>query len=249
MPLDITPATSVGRIATALPQLIPELESLGIDYCCGGRYSLEEVARRRGADPHAIASRLNDLAGRSHPPSHARDPAAMSMTELADHIEQTHHVYARSILSRLTELLGKCVAAHANEHPAFIELRATVAALTDDMHDHFVREERVLFPWLRRLERKSEITSGPPWSVRRPIDCMVHDHDDVGEAFARIRNLTDNLTAPPHACPTWRECYSQLAELEHDTHIHIHKENNILFPAGVKAEEQVHRANSSRIPQ
>lgn len=121
------------------------------------------------------------------------------------------------------------------------------------MRDHLVREERVLFPWLRRLERKSEITSGPPWSVRRPIDCMIHDHDDVGDAFRKIRVLTDDLTPPEGACSTWRECYRLLATFERDTHMHIHKENNILFPAGVEAEERLggpsHRRQATTPPR
>lgn len=232
----INTSMTVGAIARDHPELIPELERFGIDYCCGGGRTLSEEAARIGIVPDAV---VEELVHHSPTPDGIRDQtdcAAMTMTELADHIEQTHHAYARSTIDRIGKLLTKCVTAHGNDEPRLIELRSVFRALTDDMHDHFVREERVLFPWLRRLERKSEITSGPPWSVRRPIDCMIHDHDDVGEAFARIRSLTDDLTPPENACPTWKECFRLLADLERDTHRHIHKENNILFPAGIEAE-------------
>jgi regulator of cell morphogenesis and NO signaling len=95
----------------------------------------------------------------------------------------------------------------------------------------------VLFPWLRRLERPTEIQSGPTWSVRRPISCMVHDHDDAGKALATLRRLTNDYTPPDDACATYRSTLSTLEALEADTHRHIHKENNILFPAGVAAED------------
>ncbi|MEQ9617112.1 MAG: iron-sulfur cluster repair di-iron protein [Phycisphaerales bacterium] len=235
---DITAETPVGLIASSYPELLPEFERLGIDYCCGGRRSLADAAARADHDTDTVVEDLNSYEAPACDASEEIDWRNRSMTELADHIEGTHHAFARDALARLENLVAKCVRAHGDDDPRLLELQKIVAALTEDMHDHFVREERVLFPWLRRLERPTEITSGPPWSVRRPIDCMVHDHDDVGEAFARIRELTDDLTPPEDACSTWRTCYALLDELERDTHLHIHKENNILFPAGVEAEQK-----------
>mgnify|MGYP001286533169 CR=1 FL=1 len=239
MSRDIHKGMTVGQAASAFPELIPEFERLGVDYCCGGRRTLDEAARSIGLEGDELARLLSAFAPDTAPNGPGADFAAMSMTELADHIEQTHHAYARAALERLGVLVAKCVAAHADDDPRLVELQGTIASLTEDMHDHFVREERVLFPWLRRLERRTEIQGGPPWSVRRPIDCMVHDHDDVGEAFRRIHSLTDGLAAPADACSTWRECYRLLGEFERDTRLHIHKENNILFPAGVEAEERL----------
>lgn len=99
----------------------------------------------------------------------------------------------------------------------------------------------MLFPWLRRLDRKTDTQGGPPWSVRRPIDCKVHDHEDVGTALRHIRDLTDDLTVPETACHTWRSCYLLIAELERDTRLHIHRENNVFFPAAIEAEEAPRR--------
>lgn len=236
MPREITAQMTVGNIAAVYPDLIPELERLRIDYCCGGSRTLEESAAKIGCNPDELVTLLSDFDPSNNETEDSINYATMSMTELADHVEHTHHVYAREALDRLDKLVGECVAAHGDDEPRLHDLQRECAALTEDMHDHFVREERVLFPWLRRLERKTEITSGPPWSVRRPIDCMIHDHDDVGEAFERIHKLTDDLTPPPNACWTWKECYRLLGQLERDTYIHIHKENNILFPAGIRAE-------------
>lgn len=232
----ITPQMTVAQVATSHPELVPELERLGLDYCCGGSRSLGEAAARAGLEPAETVRRLTTFTT----PERCDDTdwSARSMTELADHIEATHHAFAREALDRLGTLTAKCVAAHADDEPRLRVLQDTVTALTDDMHDHFVREEQVVFPWLRRLERPTEIQSGPPWSVRRPIDCMIHDHDDVAAAFARMHELTDDLTPPEGACPTWRECYRVLDDLERDTHLHIHKENNILFPAGIEAERR-----------
>ena len=237
MSRDISPTTTLGDIAARWPELIPALEARNLDYCCGGRATVAEAAVRMGTDPEALAAALAVIDASDTPDDAERDWTHATMTELADHIESTHHAFVRRSLERLGVLIPKCVRAHSEDDPRLIELQTVVVAFADDMHDHMVREERVLFPWLRRLERKAEITSGPPWSVRRPIDCMVHDHDDAAAALARMHELTDGFTAKPDACPTMRETFRLLASLERDTHRHVHKENNILFPAGVRAEE------------
>ncbi len=233
----LTLSTPVGSIATAYPRAIPLLESLGLDYCCKGGHTLAHACAERGLDPQRT---LRSIEGAADAADHdtAPDPASMSMTELADHIEATHHAITREALASLQAMLPRLIEAHGQAHPELVELRECVDAFADDLEDHMVREERVLFPWLRRLERKSEIQGGPPWSVRRPIDCMIHDHDSAGEMLGRMRSLTNGYRAPEDACGTYQACLSVLESLERDTHIHIHKENNILFPRGVEAERE-----------
>jgi len=228
-------ACQIGAIAAARPASIGVFERLGLDFCCHGDRSLEDACRDRSLDPDLVMREV-EAAERSGGGEVQRSWADASMTELADHIEQTHHHFARGALLRLAESIPRCVAAHSEAHPELHEVASIVGTMAEDMHDHFIREERVLFPWLRRLDRQSEIHTGPPWSVKRPIDCMEHDHENLGVLFARVRALTQDLTAPADACATYRSVIETLRALERDTHIHIHKENNILFPAGLRAE-------------
>lgn len=244
MATPLTETMTLREIAVIHPPAVACLERLGLDYCCGGHATLADAATKRGLDPSVV---LDELRAAEHRTTEdVRDWSGATMTELADHIEQTHHAYVRDALDRLAGMMPKVAKAHGPVHPELIELVGVVAAFTDDMHDHMVREERVLFPWLRRLERRTEIQSGPPWSVRRPIDCMVHDHDEAGRALETMRRLTSGYTPPADACPTLTELYRLLEELERDTHLHIHKENNILFPAGVEAEKRLEAAGARR---
>jgi len=234
---DIHTTMTLGEIAAAFPGVIPALEQLGLDYCCRGGRTLAGAVEAAGLDLAAVLTTLRTTVdGETREQAEERDWRAATMTELADHIEATHHAFVRDAMEQLSALLPKVIEAHGSEHGELRSLAPVVDALADDLRDHMVREERVLFPWLRRLERKSEIQGGPPWSVRRPIDCMVHDHDEVAIALGKIRELTAGYQPPPGACPTYTRLYGLLGELERDTHVHIHKENNILFPAGVRAE-------------
>jgi regulator of cell morphogenesis and NO signaling len=235
--MEINPQSSLGLLAAEHPEWIAVFERLRLDFCCHGERSLTDACRERGLDPAEVLAQLAMALDACGGPERCWLDAPM--TELADHIEATHHAFARLQFETLATLAPRVVAAHAGHAPWLHELQGVLTTLAESMHDHMVREERVLFPWLRRLDHRTELHTGPPWSVRRPISCMVHDHDEVAESLARIRTLTGQYRVPAGACGSFRGMLTVLKELEQDTHVHIHKENNILFPAGVRAERAV----------
>jgi regulator of cell morphogenesis and NO signaling len=92
-----------------------------------------------------------------------------------------------------------------------------------------MKEEEILFPAIVEMVENGA-TSLP---VDGPIACMLHEHDDAGNALSRLRELTHGFTPPPEACNTYRALFVGLAELEDDLHRHIHLENSVLFPAAL----------------
>ena len=85
-----TPESKIGDIVAAQPLLARVFEAVGIDYCCGGKQTLTQSCARRGLDAHTLALTLA-AAAQIPAAAPAVDPARMSLTELADHIEATHH--------------------------------------------------------------------------------------------------------------------------------------------------------------
>jgi regulator of cell morphogenesis and NO signaling len=67
---------------------------------------------------------------------------------------------------------------------------------------------------------------------------MLVEHDRVGELLAELRTATDGFAVPADGCASFHACYQGLADLEADTHLHVHKENNLLFPAVVRLERE-----------
>ena len=63
---------------------------------------------------------------------------------------------------------------------------------------------------------------------------MVIEHDRAGELLALLRAVTDGYRVPADGCASYRSLYERLAALELDTHVHIHKENHVLFPAALR---------------
>lgn len=93
------------------------------------------------------------------------------------------------------------------------------------------KEERILFPAIRALQHGT-----PALGISEPIRVMLAEHDDAGEALAKMRLLTDDFEPTPTACNTHRAMLHALGELEADMHQHVHKENNILFPRAIALE-------------
>lgn len=75
-------------------------------------------------------------------------------------------------------------------------------------------------------------------TLRNPISVMLSEHDAVGALLAELRYLTGDYTPPADGCATYAACFAALAEIEADTHLHIHKENNVLFPLVVRLEAE-----------
>jgi regulator of cell morphogenesis and NO signaling len=243
----LTPEIPVGQLVAEDPRRARLFERLGIDYCCRGRAPLDRACREKGLDVAAVLRQLATGEDEAEPQDDEHESfgrATATMGELIDHLVTTHHAYLYRELPRLAELAGRVVDAHGNRHPELRELRDIFKSLKDELRFHMLKEEKILFPIIARLEVAMEAPELYCGSVEKPILVMEHEHDDAGAALARLRALTDGYTPPPDACATYRALLDGLAGLEADLHVHIHEENNILFPRA-RAAEGAFRASAA----
>lgn len=235
----LTPSATVGQIVAHWPQLARILEELQIDYCCGGKRSLADACRERQLDVGQVSQRLAEaLAAPLSPP--AEDWQSAPLALLCENIERAHHDYLRRELPRLTALIAKVVNAHGAHHPELAELQRVFDQLRAELEPHMLKEERVLFPAIRRLAAELRPAHFPFGLLANPIRVMVSDHEHAGEALAAMRQLTGDYVPPAGACNTYRVMLEGLETLERDMHEHVHKENNILFPRAIEMEDLRH---------
>jgi regulator of cell morphogenesis and NO signaling len=225
---EITPDTRIGELVAARPGLARLFEELRIDYCCGGKQSLATASQSRGLAVTTVIAMLEAAAVALAAAPAEVDAAGMSLRELADHIERTHHAYLKDELPRLVEMAQRVAYKHGHRDPRLPEMAETVVTLAQEMLSHMHKEEQVLFPLVRQIESGSH--GGFAASLAEPIRCMEEEHDDAGRATERLRELTDGFTPDAEACNTHRALLDGLARFEADLHRHVHKENNVLFP-------------------
>ncbi len=225
---------TVAEMVTERPARARVFERYGIDYCCGGRRPLAEAAIERGVVMDHLLAEL--AAAEAESEAEAIDWSQRTMTELADHIEETHHDYLRAELPRLAMLIDKVATVHGEAHPWMIQIRGIFGELCAELDSHMMKEEQILFPICRQLDAAGAPQGFHCGSVQNPIRVMEHEHDSAGRALEAMRALSSGYTPPASACNTFRVVLDSLAQLEADLHCHIHKENNILFPKAVAAE-------------
>ena len=216
---------TLAELVTERPSAARVLERFDLDYCCGGAATLSEASAAAGVDPRAVLDELAELE-----PSAAPEWSTMGPAELTEHLVATHHAYLHRELPRLAALAAKVAEVHGERHPELAEVRRTYDALHADLSPHLFKEERVLFPAVQELEAATTMPWFPFGTTAGPISMMLLEHDRAGELLARLRSLTGGYRVPDDACASYRALYDGLAELEADTHLHVHKENNVLFP-------------------
>ena len=227
--------TTLANLVDEHPQLTRELERLGLDYCCGGGRTLAAACAGRGLDAADTAHELAGLAGDSQPAAWS----AMSPAELCAHLVETHHRYLWDEMPRLSALVEKIRTVHGERHPELAEIAACYEEIRADLEPHLLKEERVLFPLVCELEAATVLPDVHCGSVRNPIGMMHIEHERVGELLARLRLLTSGFQPPADGCASYTACFAGLEQLEADTHLHVHKENNVLFPKAVQREVEL----------
>ena len=227
--MTIAPETTVAEIATSAPATIRIFQDHQIDYCCGGRIPLEQACAARGLDVHTL---LHELQAAVAPVSGEPVWANETLTALVRHIQARYHEPLRLELPRLEAMLDKVVSRHGDHLPeTLLPLQRAFKQLQAELLVHMAKEDRVLFPFIVRLEAGEDVPveDALEW-IQSPIAAMEADHDEAGRALAFIRDVTGSFAPPDWACPTFRGLYYGLSQLEADMHVHVHLENNILFP-------------------
>jgi regulator of cell morphogenesis and NO signaling len=226
---------TLASIVRAHPEVVRELEQRGLDYCCHGDRTLAEACRAAGLEPATVLARLEAASGTDT----VEAWTALSPAELVDHIEAVHHRYLWGELPRLAELTDKVVTVHGPRHPELASVAESFAAVRADLEPHLLKEEQVLFPMIRTLTTASRPPQFHCGRIANPISMMMHEHERTGALLEHLRAVTDVYRAPEDGCASYRAMYDGFAHLEADTHLHIHKENNVLFPAVAQLEQQL----------
>jgi len=228
---------TVGDVVVRYPALSRVFEEAEIDYCCGGNKTLDQVCRERGLNSQVFLASLEESALASAGES-VVDVASMSLTELANHIMQTHHTYLRSEFPRLDRLTEKVASVHGEKNSHLHQIKETYLALTAELSSHMMKEEQILFPMVLQLDASETTPTFHCGSLANPIRQMESEHNHAGSALEKLRDLADGYTPPDWACNTYRAMLDALVRLEHDIHLHIHKENNVLFPRALEMESE-----------
>ena len=205
-------------------------KNAGIDFCCGGKMSLSKACEDKNIDSSTIEKELSEL--ENSPQSQSHNFKDWNLDFLCDYIVNTHHKFVLKTLPELMFYTQKIADVHGAFHPELIEVSNIFKQINEELLQHLKKEEDVLFPAIKNVlnnnkpEYKSIIVS--------EIERMSGEHEFAGGEMDKINVITNNYSLPVDACNTYQVTFKLLEQFEDDLHIHVHLENNILYPKALR---------------
>lgn len=242
--MKIQEKTIIGELVAQDYRSASVFKKYGIDFCCQGNRTIQEACEAKNIDTSAVINDLNEV--NKTPTESTTDYQSWPIDLLADYIEKKHHRYVESKIQEIKPYLDKICRVHGDRHPELFEINEQFNAAAGELAMHMKKEELVLFPFIRKMvkarQENTQLDAPHFGTVENPIQMMRHEHNTEGERFRKIEALSNNYTPPADACNTYRVTFSLLKEFEADLHLHIHLENNILFPKAIELEQHLKNA-------
>lgn len=237
---------SIGSFVAEDYRTATVFQKYGIDFCCKGGKSISEVCESKKISADDLLANLD--AATSQSTNQNTNYQSWPLDFLADYIVNKHHQYVEQTTPTLKQFLHKLCKVHGANHPELFKISDEFNASAEELAMHMKKEELVLFPYIKNMvsaASKNEPKEIPAFgTVQNPIKMMMDEHDVEGERFRKIAQLSDNYNSPADGCTTYRVAFALLKEFEEDLHLHIHLENNILFPKAIEMEKQLSVVNS-----
>lgn len=238
--MQIAEELKVGDVVSANINSAHVFKKYGIDFCCGGGISIQKACEKKNVDMESLLQDLKNLDEKVMPSQNFKN---WELDFLIDYIMNTHHVYVKESLEMLDAYSSKVARVHGEGHPPVVEIYEWFLAVAEELTAHMQKEELILFPYIKNLvaaNRAGSSINQPHFgTVQNPITMMENEHEKAGDILKEIAKISNNYNPPDWACNTFKALYAKLDEFEQDLHLHVHLENNILFPKAIALEAKL----------
>ncbi len=218
----------VRDIVNELPKTSDVFKRYRIDFCCGGNIPLIQAASEQSVN---LAQLMEDLKAIFMKEENQKDNMEVwidsTSTEIIEHIQSRYHHPLLEELALLSPYVTKVAKVHGDRHPELIKVYELFYEFKKEMIDHTAKEDESVFPLLLQLDNP---TIKNREEIINYITELEKEHDHAGKLLRQLREATYDYELPLEACGTYTLVYKRLEKLEADTFMHVHLENNILFP-------------------
>jgi regulator of cell morphogenesis and NO signaling len=232
---------TVGAIAAKDYRKAEVFKNLGIDFLYTGDKTLNEVGEEIGITAEKLRAALEEITlGKSTSSGEFND---WDLDSLIDYIINTHHQYAKTNAVIIHDLAQKVANDHNEKHPELIKLTTAIFLFFHDLLNHMKKEEQILFPNIRQLVKKKSCVEGITYTtfgfIKESATGMKKEHLAASNELKLFRKLTNDYLLPADACISYKSLFKKMKEFENDLFLHVHLENNILFPKAITLDEEL----------
>jgi regulator of cell morphogenesis and NO signaling len=236
---------TIGKIISRDYRKSRALNSFDIDFSSGGNRTLGQAFEGKEqfiADVLLQWKTIDQLA-----PEKGMNFLSWDMAFLTRYIIQLHHKFVSTQTRFVTELALKVADSNSSRNPEIKKVADLFAHTGKMLEIKGQQEEKTLFPYIIALFEKSTggttLKAADFGQVSVPISLIQIESERVVADLRQIRKLTNNYVAPAYSSSTCPILYKLLAAYEEDAHLHLHLENNILFPNALKTENSMRSKN------
>ena len=238
--MNISQEQIIGELVAQDYRTASVFKKYGIDFCCQGNTTINNACKKKSIDTGLVLYDLDEVAREK---GSSIDYQIWPLDLLIDYIVKKHHRYVVEKSMEIVPYLNKICKVHGERHPELFEINDLFNLSLEVLAQHMKKEELDLFPYIQKMvQAKHEGTKivVPGFgSIENLISIMEEEHTIEGDRFRKIEELSNHYTTPADACNTYRVTIALLKEFEDDLHLHIHLENNILFPKSIKLEKEL----------
>ncbi len=228
MTFSITANSLVKDIVNELPKTSDIFKKNRIDFCCGGNIPLSEAVVQNELNLDNLLEELKVVFDQYE--NTEKDVAVWTDSDsntIIDHVIANYHRVSEEELSLLSPYVTKVSRVHGDNHPELLKVNELFYEFKKELLEHMAKEEAIVFPLIKQLADGT--VSNREEAIAMIIE-LENEHDHAGEILRQIRAVTSDFQLPLDACGTYRLVYARLEALEGLTFMHVHLENNILFP-------------------
>ena len=229
MTFPFTEQSLVRDIVNEFPKSSDIFKRNRIDFCCGGNTPLANAVEANGVNMEKLLADLKDLYEKNDHTEQANMDVWMDSDSktIIDHVIERYHRPSEEELTLLSPYVTKVSKVHGDNHPELIRVYELFYELKKELLEHTKKEEDFSFPLILKLE-DGQVENRE--EAINEITKLEKEHDHAGEILRELRQITSDFEPPIEACGTYRLVYKRLEMLEGETFMHVHLENNILFP-------------------
>lgn len=224
----------LAELAIHIPESIPLFEKYGFDFYQNGTQTLKEACDEKGLCFDEIDQELNDLQKHSNHPYTVED---MDLELLINSINGQHHDNEAETLAAIHYGIQRLVAGSAAGMPhreSLCRIDQEFGELKEKLLSHCEKEDKLLFPQIRRLlvlqKEKATIFQAAVSKTAGLIKTLELEHTQSVSALKKIKGMLRELETLPEVSPHYHQLMKEFKTFEADFHMHIHIENNVLFP-------------------
>lgn len=223
------------ELAIHIPASIRLFEKYELNYYTNGEQTLRAACHDKGLSFEAIDAEMSELR-ESKLIVYSFTLEDMSTERLVDFINGRYHSNERCLLNGMQEDMQRMLAdptcPQRDRLEAFTPLFARLRA---QLLDHSGKEDEALFPLMRRLsgQHRSKVLKTSPEESRR-MEAAIHglrrEHEGIIGLLEEVKKAARQFSVPANASAEYGALMHNLLLFEQDMHMHLHIENNILFP-------------------